>query len=64
MFVGGAAMSSNGVCELRCPEHKVADIGHKTERWRWDVVEAIQARAHALKPHEKLTNDTHVTFSK
>ena len=50
LFFGDASMAGHGICERRCPERKFAEIGRQSERWRWDVEEAIRAREHALKP--------------
>ena len=56
-------MSGYRVCERCCPEHTAAEIGQRSERWRWDVEEAIQACEHALKPHDIVAFDGCVMFS-
>ena len=58
-----ASMSGCGVCERHCSEHTAAVIGRQSERWRWDVEEAIRAREHALKPHDVVAFDGAMTFS-
>ena len=35
----------------------------QSERWRWDVEDSMQARTHALVPHQTVTIDSPVTFS-
>ena len=52
MFVCVVSISGYVVRERRCLEHKAAKIGRQSERWRWDVEDAIWAREHALRPHD------------
>ena len=57
-------MSGYEICECRCAEHKAAEIGRQSERWRLDVEEAIRAREHALKPREIAAIDQTVSLLK